>query len=230
MTPMSTAENYERFYLAQEAAPMFPNEAVVRIFRGRYPNLDLRSEMRPGMVFCDVGCGDGRNLLPLKGLGLRLCGVEVTPEIAASTQRKLAAHGLEADIRAGTNAALPFSGLDVLLSWNSAYYLGAKGGRETFEAYAAEFARATAPAGFLVLSVPMRDHFVFTDAAEVGRGLVRIIRDPYGVRDGEVMRVFDGPADIKTAFPGFHDFRFASIRDDFFGQPNRWWLAVARRR
>lgn len=226
---MSTAINYERFYLSGEGGVMFPNEAVVRIFRGRYPNLDLRSRLTAGQTVCDVGCGDGRNLLALAGMELELTGVEVTDEIARSAVRKLQRHGLEADIRAGSNAAIPFERLDLLLSWNSAYYLG-DGDAETFSGYVEEFGRVVKPGGSLVLSVPMADAFIFAEASEVSPGVVRIDKDPYGVREGERMRIFRSPEEIVDTFRPFGDFRFATIKDDFFGQLNHWWLAVATRR
>ncbi len=51
--------------------------------------------VRPDDILCDVGCGKGRvlNYWLQSGLRNRLYGIELDPEIAASTRRRLRKHG-----------------------------------------------------------------------------------------------------------------------------------------
>lgn len=226
-----TQANYEQFYTARESELVFPNELVTRIFRGRFPSLDLKSGNFEGRRFCDVGCGDGRNLLAVQDLGLELTGTEITAAIADSAQRKLAGLGVKADIRAGRNDDLPFSNVDYLLSWHAFHYLGYEDSAASPAAYIEAFAAAMRPGGALVLAVPQSSSAIFDGSDAIGGGRFVVRNDPFGVRNGEVMYAFAGPDALERLFcHAFTSFRFGSSLQDVFGLQHDSWLMVAERR
>src|SRR5215831_15094793 len=150
---MNTAEAWESYYLSLKESYLFPNEFVVRAFLGNYPNLSLGRNYH-GKKVCDVSCGDGRNLVLLHKLGFDLHATELTPEICDITKKRLLAHKerILVDIRAGTNAALPFEDetFDYMLSWNACYYMADE--RALITDHVCEYARIMKPGGALICS------------------------------------------------------------------------------
>ena len=117
---------YKDFYLKREPA-RFPNEALIRILLGSYPDLRLEREFTyRGKSFCDVGFGDGRNFHLFNFLGADLYGTEVHPDIVEHVEKHLSQRGITAELRDGFNHALPFpdNSMDFLISWNACYYIG----------------------------------------------------------------------------------------------------------
>lgn len=210
----------------------FPAEYVIRIFKGRYPRLKLRdNEPFENKKICDVSCGDGANLFLLNQCRFQLFGTEITSEMVNRAKHNLSNRGInDVDIRVGTNDSIPFDNgfFDFLLSWNSCYYMGP---RRDFEAYVKEFARVIRKGGYLILSIPKKTCFIFKQAELVGQGYCVIKKDPFGIRNGEVMRIFQNKAEIKETFSSyFKDFTFASVHDDCFGYAYHWHLLVCRRK
>ncbi len=214
-----------------KAGLSFPSEYVIRILKGKYPRLDLDKSAFPGAKFCDMGCGDGRNLLLAKTCGFKAYGVEITDEIVRKASENLRGAGIgDLDIRTGTNDNIPFEDafFDYMLSWNSCYYMG---DRRDFSKYVSEFGRVLKKDGALILSIPKKSCFIFNGSEECARGYRTIRNDPYGIRNGEVLRCFDGEAEIEEEFsPFFKDFVFASIHDDCFGYEYHWHISVCRRK
>lgn len=210
----------------------YPAEYVIRIFRGRYPNLAMPAP-QPGQSVLDVGCGDGRHLPFFHRLGLEAHGVEIAEPIVAQLRERLAPLGIAADrLQVGSCASLPFADarFDFVMAWNSAYYMSSDGA--DFSAHAAELARVLRPGGWLVLSVPKPSAFIFAGSETSALPGCRVIRqDPFGVRNGEIMRVFADGAELAAAFaPHCDRFCHADIHDDCFGYAYHWFLLVARRK
>jgi len=235
LTIMEKKEDYDaeaewnKAHLAQNEM-MFPSEYVIRIFKGKYPGLNLDKTAFKGMKVCDVGCGDGANLTFLNKLGMKLFGIEITQKIVDDTVLKLKRLGLAADVRVGKNDYVPFgdAAFDYVLSWNACYYMGQS---RDFGKHVHELARIAKPGGVLVLSIPKKTCFIYVNSRRESPGYAVITSDPFNVRNGEVLRIFENEEEIRAAFePYFEDFRFGSIHDDCFGLNYHWHLVVCKRK
>lgn len=209
----------------------YPAEYVIRMFKGAYPRLNLRDLGYEGKTICDVGCGDGVNLHFLSTLGLDIYGVEVSEPIVEKARFNLEKLGApKFDLRVGTNDQTPFedNAFDFLLSWNSCYYLGAD---RDFDRHVAEFARITKPGGHLVMSIPKKTCFIYHGSETLKPGYQVIKNDPFNVRNGEVLRMFEDEADIERTFAShFGEFVFGSVHDECFGYDYHWHLVVCRKK
>lgn len=209
----------------------FPAEGVIRIFKGRFPGLEMARDSHAGRSILDLGCGDGRHLPLFHSLGMAICAVEITDAISATLRDRMAGLGVPADIRTGHAGAIPFeaASFDRLLTWNSAYYMTAGG--STFEAHVDEMARVLKPSGWIIASVPKRTSFIFKDSEESDPGY-RIIANDYfdGARNGERMRCFADRAELQAAFaPRFEGFCHADLDMEWFGLPYHWHVFCARK-
>src|SRR5688572_32414736 len=81
------AKQWTEFY-TKSTEMMYPAEAVIRIFKGTYPNLKM-PKPKAGDSILDVGFGDGRHFPLLHDLGLKISGTEITREIVEATARRL---------------------------------------------------------------------------------------------------------------------------------------------
>lgn len=228
---MSYNAEHQWSELFKKGKMMWPSEYVIRIFSGHYPRLDLKENLYNGMKICDVGCGDGRNLFFLKKQAFEIYGVEITEDIVAAAENNLKEAGIdEFNLKAGKNNHIPFenSYFDYLLSWNACYYMG---DCDDFQDYVKEFARVLKKDGYFILSIPKCTCFIFKDSEPLKEGYRIIRNDPFGVRNGEIMRIFQNEDEIKNAFSGYFDnFIFGSIQDDCFGYNYHWHLVICRKR
>lgn len=209
----------------------YPSEYLIRIFKGDHPRQSFRSLSFSGKKIGDIGCGDGGNLAFLKKCGFKVYGVEITPEIVRQVKKNLLFAQVKANIRVGANYKLPFkdSFFDFLVSWNAAYYMGDK--QKRFETYLKEFARVLKSGGYLILSIPKKSCFVFRGSKKLRQGYRVILNDPAGVRNGEVLRMFEDENEIKKSFSKyFKNFSFGSQEDDCFGYNYHWHLVVCQKK
>ncbi len=223
---------WTRFYLGKKpGGKTYPNEYVVRIFMGSYPQLNLDKSRYQEQRVCDVGCGDGRNLALFHNLGFETHGVEITEEIANATKARLkTVENIDVPIRLGTNDSIPYENdqFDYLLSWGACYYMGEQ---EDFGQYVKEFARVLKPDGYLVLLIPKSNHFIYKGSEAIRPGYQLIQNDPVGIRNGEILRMFEDEREIKEAFGEFFDrFIMGSQDDDCFGEEFHVFLVVCQRK
>ena len=226
-------DNYEkgwaRFLQQNEIA--YPSEYVIRIFKGEYPNLNLKKDSYVGKKICDIGCGDGRNIVLLKQQGFNAYGVETTKSITDKVSSNLNNCGiLDSTIKVGTNDNLPFEAnfFDYILSWNACYYMGQN---EDFNLHVKEFARTLKSDGYLILSIPKKTCFIYHSSQMLKPGYQIIKNDPFNLRDGEVLRMFKDEAEIEKTFATeFKDFIFGSIEDNCFGFDYHWHIVVCKKK
>lgn len=210
----------------------YPAEYVIRIFRGSYPGLRM-PKPQAGQSVLDVGCGDGRHLPLFRSIGLDAHGIEISKEIVDHLRSSLGPLGVPAEnLQVGSCADLPYpdAHFDYVIAWNSAYYMSLDGA--DFEAHAKEMTRVLKPGGWFIISVPKTSAFIF-DGSEPGpMPNSRVIqRDPFGVRNGEIMRTFDSGAHLAESFaPYCEDFCHGDVHDDCFGFAYHWHLLVAKRK
>jgi SAM-dependent methyltransferase len=210
----------------------YPAEYVIRIFRGSYPRLAMPKPV-PGQRVLDVGCGDGRHLPFFFNLGMEAHGVEISEPIVAQLRLRLAPLDIPSGrLQVGSCAALPFSdaSFDYVMAWNSAYYMSLDSA--DFAVHARELCRVLRPGGWLVLSVPKPSAFIFAGSEPAADPGCRVVRqDPFGIRNGEIMRVFQNGDELASTFEQHCDsFCHADIHDDCFGYAYHWFLLVARRK
>lgn len=223
------AANYDAFYQSRDPQDVYPVEFVVRAFLGRYPRLATAAGEYAGARVLDLGFGDGRNMPLLSHLGLQVHGVEISEEICARTARRLGRLGVPADLRVGRNNALPYADrlFQHVLACHSCYYVD-RGAR--FEDNLREIARVMAPRGRFVFSAPTGTSYIMTGARDLGDGHMEIANDPYGLRNGAVLKKFDDAAGIARALePWFEDLSIGACRNDFWGIEEHVWIVVCRR-
>ena len=127
----------------------WPAEGVIRIFKGRFPDLTM-PKPAAGQKVLDVGCGDGRHLPLFQSIGLESAAAEISDDICVILRERMARLGIPADIRTGHAGSLPWhtGTFDLLLSWNSCYYMSLSG--PNFPAHVDEMARVIKPGGWIV--------------------------------------------------------------------------------
>ncbi len=223
-------EEWNKRYIDQKKFK-FPSEYyIMRIFRGTYPKLQFGKLNLEGKKIIDISCGDGRNIQLLNECGFDIYGTEITQKIVERTKTNLHDWGIKADIRVGTNDNIPFEEafFDFAMSWNAIYYMNQE---RDFEKYVKEIARVIKPDGYLVLSVPMNNCYIFKDSQPINNRY-RIIKDDYfKLRNGEVFRVFNNQSDIKEDFGDyFTDFIISELHYDCFGLAYNHYMVVCKKK
>jgi SAM-dependent methyltransferase len=225
----SDDRRYEDFYRDRDPLHVYPVEFVVRAFLGSYPRLARDHGRRAGQAVLDLGFGDGRNMPLLANLGLRIAGVEIAKDICARTADRMERLGIETDLRVGRNRSIPFDdgSFDAVLACHACYYVDEG---SSFSENLAEIARVTRPGGRFVFSAPIGSSYIMRGAEPLGDGHMRIANDPYGVRQGIIMRKFDRPEEIEAALrPWFEGAAIGSCRNDFWGIEEHVWIVSCQR-
>lgn len=220
------SQHYDAFYRARNPLHVYPVEFVVRAFLGNYPRHRTDPKSYVGKSALDLGFGDGRNMPLLHNLGMQVSGVEITQEICDLTQARMQRLGIEATLAVGRNHMIPFAdaAFDFVLACHACYYID-PGLR--FADNVREIARCLKPGGSFVFSAPIGTSYIMRGAQDAGDGHMVITSDPYGVRNGYMMKKFDGESDIHTALGAdFEQFEIGACRNDFWGVEEHVWIVV----
>ena len=230
MTASEIEARYDAFYRKRAATRVYPVEFVVRAFLGTYPRLKTDASALRGGKVLDLGFGDGRNVPLLSDLGLEVHGVEITEEICRRAAVRMKELGVDFETRVGRNAGLPYGDrfFDHVVACHSCYYVDAGA---QFSDNLDEIGRVTKSGGLFVNSLPIGSSYIFRGATDLGDGHMRIANDPYGVRNGHVLKKFDAPEEIERALSSmFEDVRIGSCRSDWWGIEEHVWIVVCKRR
>jgi SAM-dependent methyltransferase len=136
---------------------------------------------------------------------------------------------IDVTLAVGRNHSIPFDDatFDVILACHACYYVDPG---KRFSDNIKEIFRALKPGGSFVFSAPMRTSYIMRGAQDTGDGHMIIANDPYGVRNGYVMKKFDSEPDIEAALsPNFKDFAIGSCQNDFWGIEEHVWIVVCRK-
>jgi ubiquinone/menaquinone biosynthesis C-methylase UbiE len=111
----------------------------------------LLGKVRPDDDVLDIGCGTGRFTVPLAGRAKTVSGLDMSPMMLAEARKKLADGGLEADLREGDMAKLPFddASFDVVVSMLALMHIPRQDRQQVFH----EVARVLRPGGRLLIGV-----------------------------------------------------------------------------
>ncbi len=217
-------EHYDAFYRERDPLHVYPVEFVVRAFLGNYPRLKRGAGNLSGSKVLDIGFGDGRNFPLLANIGLEIHGTEISQSICDLAASRMARLGIRATLAVGRNNSLPYEDnfFDEVLACHACYYVD-PGTR--FADNVAEIARVTKPGGRFVFSAPIGTSYILKDAIDHGGGHMEIARDPYGVRNGYVLKKFDTAEEIEAELsPAFERFAIGSCRNDFWGIEEHVWI------
>ena len=73
--------------------------------------------------------------------------------------------------------------------------------------------------------------FIYHSSEKLKKGYRIIRNDPFNVRNGEILRMFENENEIQKEFSGyFKNFIFGSIHDDCFGYDYHWHLVVCQKK
>lgn len=226
-----TKNTWTRQYIDNDM--MWPSENLIRMFKGKnYPDCHLSMNDYTHASLLDVGCGDANNFPLYSQLGFKkLCGVEITEEICQLNEERLSRMGIYAEMRVGTNDAIPWEEtFDYLVSWNAGYYMGVLDHYFMFEDYLEEFSRVLKKNGIFIFSIPMSDHDIFLHSETINEKYSVIQEDMLGIRNGVVFRKFKDEKDLReTLALFFEDIHLGSIRDNYFGVRGNWHIGYCRK-
>jgi SAM-dependent methyltransferase len=223
------SRRYDGFYRKRNPVHVYPVEFVVRAFLGNYPRHKTKASSYRDRRALDLGFGDGRNMPLLGNLGMRVFGVEISQDICDLTQARMRRLGIEVETRVGRISSIPYDDafFDTILACHACYYVDPG---LSFNDNVTEVARVLKPGGSFVFSAPIGTSYIMHGARDLGDGHMEIANDPYGIRDGSILKKFDRDSDIEAALsPAFDHFAIGSCRNDFWGIQEHVWIVVCRR-
>jgi SAM-dependent methyltransferase len=225
MTQLAGADKWGAFY-AGGTGSVFPDEGLVRLFRGAYADLP-----REGRVL-DVGFGTGNNLVMIAQTGYEAHGLEVAASCldAARSLADAAGVKLTLGLLDGVTVPYPDGFFDVVLSWNAVYYHGT---RTNVRAAVTDFHRVLRPGGVLLLSV-IHPNSVFTRrlSQDLGDGAHRI-EQAASIDNRQGLQIFYEPTSSgwRGVLAPFADVEEGYAEADLFNPGRRlaWRLFLARK-
>ena len=221
-------EQYEAYY-SSTAGGIYPTEWLIRTFKGRYPKLTFHPKELKGGALLEVGFGDGRNMPLFNDCGFSIHGVEISQKICEIASTKLAAFGIKADLKVGSNNQIPFADnmFDCVVGCHSFYYVRPN---TTFADNISEVVRVLKPGGWLIVSLITPNCYLFEGAKPVGDGLYCCQKDLYGVREGELFQAFENEQQIKNNLAAhFDNFSFGHQFCDFYGLKTDYYLVACQK-
>jgi SAM-dependent methyltransferase len=223
-------KHYDSFYRRRNPIHVYPVEFVVRAFLGNYPRHKTDPTSYAGKKALDLGFGDGRNMPLLHDLGMQVHGVEISQEICDLTHTRMSRLNIDVGLAVGHNHSIPFNDamFDVVLACHACYYV--EPGMQ-FGDNLTEISRVLRPGGSFVFSAPIGTSYIMRGAHDIGDGHMIIANDPYGVRNGYMMKKFDDESEIRSELgAAFDEFAIGACRNDFWGVEEHVWIVVCRKK
>ena len=207
---------------------MYPAEGLIRVIRGKYPNLG--SVPSSGRAL-DAGAGDGRNAFFLHQEGFEVFAFEVDEKIV----EKLSIEYPEVKSCLATNSATPYQSnfFDLVVSWQALYYLD-DDINGSVENNIREIARILKPGGTLISCIPTKENFIYKKSLLIKKDKAieyRKLDDYFRQRDGVVLGCFtseDSYKDLLNEY-GITETRFGFMHGDWFGLSYSWFVAISKK-
>ena len=214
---------WKEFYCDSQKGAVWPNESLVRLFKGSY--IPGFKDSYQGKKVLDIGFGSGNNLMFFGTLNMDLYGVEVHQDICLQAAEKLKAMGYNADLRAGDNRNIPFPDnfFDYIASWDVLHYEG----QEDYIIEAlAEYNRVLKPGGRLFLSTVAPDHTIFRNSKTLGNHRREISREDE-FRKGQVFFCVDETGYLEPYFSKyFSNVLIGRAKFDYFTEVNDTYIVT----
>ncbi len=226
---ISPAESWAKAYkqYSNDGSELrWPNETLIRLLKSPEYIPDLHRQPLAGRSILDVGFGNGNSLPLFHSLGLRISGTEIHQEIVAAGKEKMSLIGIEADLRVGSNTALPFADgtFDLLVSWNVLHY---EDNEDAILKGIKEYARVLKPGGRVILSTTGPEHKILEGATRIAPHRYRIGR-PGEFRAGQVYYYFDDAECTARAFAtAFREVEVGRTLDRLFRHTLDWFIVTA---
>ena len=94
-----------------------------------------------------------------------------------------------------------------------------------------EIARVLRSGGRFVFSLAKTDTYILMGAVPLGNGHYGITQDPYGIRNGGVVRAFASRQEIVDELGvWFSDFALGLCENDFYGIYEKVWIGTCLRK
>lgn len=220
---------YSEFHAGRLGIHCYPNEFLVRTMLGRYPGLKLEHNYE-GKNALDWACGDGRNMGLLHNLGLKVHGFEITEDICNGVSDRMQSMGIEADIRVGRNTQVPFQAeyFDYVVASSSLYYVDHG---SSFKENLKELTRVLKSDGYVIATLAHPQTFILDGAVEQEDSHYQIVNDPYGLRNGDIFKVFHTKEQILETFGAdYGDISIGMQNEDYYGMHIQMWLVVMKKK
>ncbi|MDP8213175.1 MAG: class I SAM-dependent methyltransferase [Candidatus Zapsychrus exili] len=216
--------DWMNFYCKQNKGLMWPNETLVRLFKGSYMP-GVRKNYK-GKKVLEVGFGVGNNLMFCGTLDMELFGVEVHKDICDHATKRMEELGHNADLKVGKNSKIPFkdNSFDYIVSWDVLHYEG----REDLIVKAiSEYSRVLKPGGRFFISTVAPKHTILRKSKTLGNHQYEIGRED-DFRKGETFFYFDSKEYIKFYFSKyFSKIDVGRVTLDYFTEVNDTFIITA---
>lgn len=223
---------YSDFHAQRLGEHCYPNEFLVRTMLGKYPDLQLSHDYS-GKKVLDWACGDGRNIQLLYNCGLNISAFEITEEICAGVRERMQRlYGIPIDIKVGRNNKVPFSdnSFDYIVASSSIYYVDHD---SNFNENYRELCRVVKQGGHVVMTLSRMENFILKDCVkwQDKEGHYQITNDPYGLRNGDIFRVWQDEKEIIETFSeDFENISIGKMTEDYYGMHIALWMVVMRKK
>ncbi len=208
--------NYEKYYTNKKISKLYPNEFVIRIFKGNYPNFKiLKKEKYKKKKILDLSFGDGRNLFFLKDLGFNVYGTEISQKIVDNLKKKNLTKDIKLEV--GNNSSLPFKNnyFNYILAWNSFYYLQKK--TSIFDNLT-EISRILKKDSFFIGSIPILNTYYFKKNKKINRYKYQIKNDYLNIRNNSYLCGIKNEKDLRNILKvNFKKINIAHSFNNYFG-------------
>lgn len=112
----TTTRDWNSHYSKSKSDLSYPDENLVRLIAGKFPNIESRENLK----VLDIGCGSGRHLMLLKNFGFKnIYGTDYSLNALSLSKEYFSSSLINCD-----NKNLPFAdnSFDIAIAWGSLHY------------------------------------------------------------------------------------------------------------